>query len=58
MPPIIKRKGRPRGHELTVIGLPAKKQRRDSRKPRRFLLLHTSEKERSMCDIYRVEPPI
>jgi hypothetical protein len=60
MPPIVKRKGRPRGHELTSIGLPAKKRRRDGKKPTRFLMLHTSEKERGtyawVCTTQTVEP--
>lgn len=47
MPPVVKRKGRPRGHELTAIGLPAKKAKKGSKnKPTRFLMLHTSDKER------------
>ncbi len=27
MPPIMRKRGRPKGHEVTVIGLPAKKPR-------------------------------
>ena len=48
MPPPIKRRGRPKGYGLTTIGLPAKRLKRDVRKPQKFSLLHTSEKEKSM----------
>ena len=53
MPPIIPKRGRPKGHELTVIGLPAKKKAKtamscESSKPRLqpFIKLHTSIKEK------------
>ena len=42
----MKRRGRPRGHELTTIGLPAKKAKKDmDKKPRSFNRLHVSRKE-------------
>ena len=44
--PIVKRRGRPRGHELTTIGLPAKKAKKDvDKKPCSFSSLHISRKE-------------
>ena len=51
MPPIIGRKGRPRGHALTTIGLPVKR-KKGSNKPTKFLLLHTSEKEKGKWGDY------
>ena len=45
MPPKIKRRGRPKGHQLTTIGLPAKKQKLERTKPCSFQKLHTSFKE-------------
>ena len=53
VPPILKKRGRPKGHELTVIGLPAKKRKKASdvhTKPKLqpFLRLHTSIKEKGM----------
>lgn len=46
MPPAIKKRGRPKGNELTVVGLPAKKRRKNCRAPCPFPKMHTSEKER------------
>ena len=44
--PIVKRRGRPRGHDLTAIGLPAKKAKKKAdKKPCTFSRLHTSRKE-------------
>ena len=44
--PIVKRRGRPRGHELTSIGLPAKKAKKDvDKKPCSFSRLNVSAKE-------------
>ena len=53
VPPILKKRGSPKGHELTVIGLPAKKRKKASdvhTKPKLqpFLRLHTSIKEKGM----------
>ena len=48
MPPVVKRRGRPKGHTLTVCGLPAK--RRGTRKPVSFSLMHTSQKQKSKGD--------
>lgn len=53
MPPIIRKRGRPKGAEVTVIGLPCKKVCRGAakqlaKKPRvvPFLKLHSSVKEK------------
>ena len=47
MPPILRKCGHPKGHELTVIGLPAKKKAK-SGKVQPFIKLHTSLKERGI----------
>ena len=45
-PAIVKRRSRPRGHELTTIGLPAKKAKKESaKKPCSFSKMHSSKKE-------------
>ncbi len=45
-PPVMKRKGRPKGHELTTIGLPAKKAKKlTTGKPCTFSKMHCSRKE-------------
>ena len=44
LPLAIKVKGRPKGHNLTTIGLPAKRSKNSS-KPQPFILMHTSVKE-------------
>ena len=47
VPPPVKRRGRPRGHGLTTIGLPAKRARKEgTKKLCSFSKLHVSEKER------------
>ena len=58
MPLKVKKRGRPKGHQLTTIGLPAKKQRTEGtksmKKPCSFQKLHTSFKEKctvSTCDV-------
>ena len=49
MPPILKKRGRPKGHELTVIGLPAKKLKRGVKeKVKPFVKLHSTIKEKGM----------
>ena len=44
VPPAMKKRGRTKGHELTTIGLPAKKSPKDSGGPCAFSHMHTSEK--------------
>lgn len=46
MPPLVKKRGRPKGHGLTTIGLPAKRARKEYKKPCSFSKLHVSEKEK------------
>ena len=46
LPPIVKKRGRPKGHMLTVSGLPAKRSRKPSKKPTSFRLMHSSDKEK------------
>ena len=48
VPSPIKRRGRPKGSDLTTVGLPVKRNKRGnlhSRKPVSFSRLHTTEKE-------------
>ncbi|KAL5474647.1 hypothetical protein EMCRGX_G026628 [Ephydatia muelleri] len=45
IPPILQKRGRPKGHEVTVVGLPSKNE--NSTKPKPFAKLHTSIKESS-----------
>ena len=59
-PSVLKRRGRPKGHHLTTIGLPAKKKAKKAeyaKRPTSFRKLHTSEKEEGeyviMVDIKR-----
>ncbi len=58
MPPVLKKRGRPKGHDLTVIGLPAKKCTHAAKpKLQPFLKLHTSLKEKGVvytCVLYAV----
>ena len=44
------RRGRPRGHDLTTVGLPAKKAKKESaKKPCSFSKMHISKKEEGTC---------
>ena len=45
MPPVMRKRGRPKGHEVTVIGLPAKRSR-DKQK-------HSDQKERVAGPFYQ-----
>ena len=45
MPPVMRKRGRPKGHEVTVIGLPAKRPR-DKQK-------HSDQKERVAGPFYQ-----
>ena len=49
VPPAVKKRGRPKGHNLTTVGLPAKKAKKDSGAPLTFIRLHTSEKVKGTC---------
>ena len=47
VPPVVKKRGRPKGSNLTVISLPMKKSKKKQQTSRRictFSQLHTSEK--------------
>ena len=53
MPPKMKKKGKPRGAETTVIGLPqAKKQRGFISKPKPFSKLSPLEKDRVILECF------
>ncbi len=53
-PPVMKRKGRPKGHELTTIGLPSKKAKKlTTGKPCTFSKSHCSRKEHGTCTCTR-----
>ena len=58
MPPIMRKRGRPKGHEVTVIGLPAKKSKTKQastdhkEKVIPFIKLHTSVRERGMLNLH------
>ena len=47
MPPVVKRRGCPKGHTLTVCGLPSKKNKKKA-KCTSFISKHYIEKEKSM----------
>ena len=46
----MRKRGRPKGHAVTVIGLPAKKKTRSSEKVKltAFIYLHSSMKEKGI----------
>ena len=57
MPPLIKKRGRPKGHGLTTIGFPAKRARKEvvcSKRPCSFTKLHVSEKEKGVYYFYNI----
>ena len=57
MPPIIRKRGRPKGHEVTVRGLSAKKKRKKKLTDtplQPFIKLHTSIKEKGIHNNHQV----
>jgi len=56
MPPHLKRGGRPKGHDLTVVGLPRKKRCRDRKGPPAFAQRYPSEKKKSMFLFFCTQP--
>ena len=46
LPPTVKRRGKPKGHDITVVGIPAKK--KNSNKPVPFMRKHSSEKQKGI----------
>ena len=59
MPPVMRKRGHPKGYKVTVIGLPAKrlrsKQKHSDQKERvvPFIKLHSSVKERGSYTAFR-----
>ena len=53
LPPAVRKRGRPKGQEATVIGLPQKGHTLRN-KPKPFCKLHTSEKEISKLTIHEI----
>ena len=49
LPPVFKKRSRPKGHDCMNIRLPAK-QSKSSKKPKCFSHKHCSEKERGTCN--------
>ena len=57
MPPIFKKRGRPKGRDVTVVGLPAKKKVKidnDKKRLKPFSCQHITVKERGILLYYVV----